>query len=104
MIKLKHQARLGRCSGSSTGVRYDFTKGIRKIARNTPRDYRGKTVRLAAGNAGGCRIARVRLLIKLGGHVTRVWSSSKEDWLWTPVDLGVEDSRSGRRLAKAEPL
>ncbi|RZS14428.1 hypothetical protein BHM03_00046126, partial [Ensete ventricosum] len=35
--------------------------GIGKIARNTPGDRQRKTVRLAVGNAGGCRITGVRL-------------------------------------------
>ncbi|RWW81493.1 hypothetical protein BHE74_00010101 [Ensete ventricosum] len=34
----------------------DIAKGIGKIARNTPGDRQRKTVRLAVGNAGGCRI------------------------------------------------
>ncbi|RZS22203.1 hypothetical protein BHM03_00054941 [Ensete ventricosum] len=41
-------------------------EGIRKITRNTLGDRRRKTVRLATGNAGGCRIMGVRSLIKLG--------------------------------------
>ncbi|RRT57526.1 hypothetical protein B296_00034095 [Ensete ventricosum] len=38
----------------------DFTEGMRKITRNTPGDRRRMTVRLTAGNTGGCRIAGVR--------------------------------------------
>ncbi|RRT46233.1 hypothetical protein B296_00032052 [Ensete ventricosum] len=37
-----------------------FTKGIGKLARNTPKNRWRKTVRLAAIESGGCRIAGVR--------------------------------------------
>ncbi|RWV90348.1 hypothetical protein GW17_00047453 [Ensete ventricosum] len=47
--------RFGR-AGSSPGVRLDFAEGFGKIARNTSRDYRRKTVRLTTKNVGGCRI------------------------------------------------
>ncbi|RRT42630.1 hypothetical protein B296_00051303 [Ensete ventricosum] len=39
-----------------------FPSGIKKVARNTPRDRLRKIVRLAAGNAGGCQITGVRSL------------------------------------------
>ncbi|RZR98644.1 hypothetical protein BHM03_00028038 [Ensete ventricosum] len=37
----------------------DFAEGIGKIARNMPGDRRRKTVRLTAGEAGGCRFTGV---------------------------------------------
>ncbi|RWV85563.1 hypothetical protein GW17_00052637 [Ensete ventricosum] len=43
-------------------IMIDFAKGIGKIARNTPGDRRRKTVRLTAGEAGGCRFVGVRSL------------------------------------------
>ncbi|RWW56482.1 hypothetical protein BHE74_00036803 [Ensete ventricosum] len=52
--------RFGQCDGSSSGVQLDFIEGIGKIARNMPGDRRRKTMRLAAGNAKGCRIMGVR--------------------------------------------
>ncbi|RZR95352.1 hypothetical protein BHM03_00024186 [Ensete ventricosum] len=52
--------RFGRCSGSISRVRLDFTEGIEKIARNTPGDHQRKTMTLAARNAGGCRITGMR--------------------------------------------
>ncbi|RWV90586.1 hypothetical protein GW17_00047198 [Ensete ventricosum] len=61
--------RFRRCGGSSPGVCLDFTEGIRKITKNTSGDHRRKIMRLATRNAGGYRIARVRLLIKFDGHV-----------------------------------
>ncbi|RWW76302.1 hypothetical protein BHE74_00015617 [Ensete ventricosum] len=39
-----------------------LAESIEKIARNTPEDHWRSTVRLAIGNVGGYRIARVRLL------------------------------------------
>ncbi|RZR82452.1 hypothetical protein BHM03_00008875 [Ensete ventricosum] len=63
--------RFGR-AGSSPGVRLDFAEGFGKIARNTSRDYRRKTVRLTTKNVGGCRITGVRSLIKLGATKPRV--------------------------------
>ncbi|RZS27701.1 hypothetical protein BHM03_00061223 [Ensete ventricosum] len=54
--------RFGQCDGSSSGVQLDFIEGIGKIARNMPGDRRRKTMRLAAGNAKGCRIMGVRSL------------------------------------------
>ncbi|RZS03216.1 hypothetical protein BHM03_00033359 [Ensete ventricosum] len=56
--------------GSSSGVRYDFARGIGKITRNTSGDCRRKTMRLAIGNVGGFQIMGVRSLIKLGGHAS----------------------------------
>ncbi|RWW38372.1 hypothetical protein BHE74_00056397, partial [Ensete ventricosum] len=49
----------GRFGGSSSGVRYEFTEGIRKLARNMPRDCQRKTVRLTVGDSGCFRIAGV---------------------------------------------
>ncbi|RZS27296.1 hypothetical protein BHM03_00060743 [Ensete ventricosum] len=40
--------------------RKDFAEGIGKVTRNMSGDRQRKTVRLAAGNVGGCRIAGVR--------------------------------------------
>ncbi|RRT74407.1 hypothetical protein B296_00001422 [Ensete ventricosum] len=67
---------IGSLSGWRKGVRRKkiethrkIVGGIGKIARNTPGDRQRKTVRLVAGNVGGCRIVGVRSLIKLGGHV-----------------------------------
>ncbi|RZS22683.1 hypothetical protein BHM03_00055495 [Ensete ventricosum] len=54
--------RIERCCGSSPGVCYDFAEGIGKIARNTSGDRRRKTVRLIAGEAGGCQFMGVRSL------------------------------------------
>ncbi|RWW38569.1 hypothetical protein BHE74_00056193 [Ensete ventricosum] len=61
--------RFGRCGGSSLRVRYDFAESIGKITRNMSGDRWRKTMRFAAGNVGSCRIAGVRSLIKLSGHV-----------------------------------
>ncbi|RWW38327.1 hypothetical protein BHE74_00056448 [Ensete ventricosum] len=47
-------------SGSSLGLRQDFTEGIGKIARNTSGDRQRKTIRLVVGSAGGCQITGVR--------------------------------------------
>ncbi|RWV85367.1 hypothetical protein BHE74_00028756 [Ensete ventricosum] len=55
-----------RLTGRLSGVAEMLVGSIGKIARNTTGDRRRKTVRLIVGNAGGCWIARVRLLIKLG--------------------------------------
>ncbi|RWV92763.1 hypothetical protein GW17_00044828 [Ensete ventricosum] len=43
-----------------SGVAERLIGSIGKIARSTPRNRRRKTMRLAVGNAGGCRIAGVR--------------------------------------------
>ncbi|RWV86666.1 hypothetical protein GW17_00051411 [Ensete ventricosum] len=40
-------------------IMIDFTEGIGKIARNTSGDRRRKTMRLAVGEAKGCRFAGV---------------------------------------------
>ncbi|RWW02390.1 hypothetical protein GW17_00034521 [Ensete ventricosum] len=58
----------GRLSGIAERLAGSW-EGIGKIARNTPRDRRRMTMRLAAGNAGGCRIMGVRSSIKLSSHV-----------------------------------
>ncbi|RZS13557.1 hypothetical protein BHM03_00045136 [Ensete ventricosum] len=57
-----------RCSRESC-LSSDFAEGIEKITINTLGDRQRKTVRLDTENAGGCRFAEVRSLIKLGGHV-----------------------------------
>ncbi|RRT52712.1 hypothetical protein B296_00015611 [Ensete ventricosum] len=58
--RLGIRPRIGQCDGSSSRIRYNFTEGIEKIDRNTPGDRRRKTMRLAARNARGYRIAGVR--------------------------------------------
>ncbi|RWV80059.1 hypothetical protein GW17_00058718 [Ensete ventricosum] len=50
----------GRLSGVSEKLEVDLWPCIKKIARNTLGDRQRKTVRLIAGNAGGCRIVGVR--------------------------------------------
>ncbi|RZS01024.1 hypothetical protein BHM03_00030818 [Ensete ventricosum] len=55
--KFRHQAKdwtmLRELSGSSLGIREE----IGKLARNIPRDHQRKTMRLTAGDFGGCRSA-----------------------------------------------
>ncbi|RWW09610.1 hypothetical protein GW17_00026892 [Ensete ventricosum] len=55
----KFARRRPRLAGRLSG---DLAEGIGKIVRNTPGDRRRKTVRLAAGEAEGCRFAGVRSL------------------------------------------
>ncbi|RZR87174.1 hypothetical protein BHM03_00014529 [Ensete ventricosum] len=69
-IKLKHRAKVLE---DAVGARWKFARrfveGIGKLARNTPRDRRMKTMRLTAGDFGGCRNAGVRslsLVVMLG--------------------------------------
>ncbi|RWW30528.1 hypothetical protein GW17_00004884 [Ensete ventricosum] len=54
------EGRLDDAEGARREFARRFTKGIGKLARNTPGNHRRKTVRLAAIESGGCRIAGVR--------------------------------------------
>ncbi|RWW39597.1 hypothetical protein BHE74_00055062 [Ensete ventricosum] len=92
-IRLEYIGSLPRwCKGvrrKKTETRWKIIGGIRKIARNKPGDRRRKTVRLAAGNVGDCRITGM-----MGQD--QAWASGRVQTMrWNLAESSLGDSPKG---------